>query len=151
MQVSQLGGRPRQTGQMQLSIVVRNGPDVGRAQLGEIPATAVRQVDAHNVLVDTGALVLCLPANMIAALGLPFERVVHTETATGPGTARLFSQAQLEVRGRRGIFECLETPEGTLPLLGAVPMEMLGIEPDLKNRTIRLLPDEPGNTYFLIY
>lgn len=138
-------------GQIQLSIIVRNGLDAARAKLGEIPVASVRQVEVHDVLVDTGALVLCLPENVIAALGLPFERVVHTETATGPGTARLFSLAQIEVEGRRGIFECLETPEGTLQLLGAVPMEVLGIEPDLKNRTIRLLPEEPGNSYFLLY
>lgn len=37
-----------------------------------------------------------------------------------------------------------------MPLLGAVPMEMLGIEPDLRTRSIRLLPGGPERNYLRI-
>ncbi len=36
-------------------------------------------------------------------------------------------------------------------LLGVVPMETLGLEPDLRNQRLRLLPEEPGDTYYTIY
>ena len=37
-----------------------------------------------------------------------------------------------------------------MPLLGAVPMEMLGMEPDLRTRNIRLLPEGPERSYLRI-
>jgi hypothetical protein len=30
-------------------------------------------------------------------------------------------------------------------------MEALGLEPDLRNQRLRLLPEEPGDTYFTLY
>jgi len=41
----------------------------------------------------------------------------------------------------------LELPAGTTPLLGVIPMEALGVEPDLQNQRLRLLPEGPTDTY----
>lgn len=41
--------------------------------------------------------------------------------------------------------------EGTRPLLGVVPLGMLGLEPDLKNQRLRVLPDTGPDTYILAY
>ena len=53
------------------------------------------------------------------------------------------------IEGRAGNFECLELPDGASPLLGVLPLEALGIEPDILNHRLRLLPEEPGNTHYL--
>ena len=55
----------------------------------------------------------------------------------------------LEVEGRSGEFRCMETPDGTPVLLGAVPMETLGVEPDLRNQRLRLLPEDGPDTHIL--
>ncbi|MEP7215073.1 MAG: aspartyl protease family protein [Anaerolineaceae bacterium] len=119
--------------------------------MGEIGLAEVRSERVQNVLVDTGSVLLCLPADVIARLGVPVDREVHVETALGAATMRLFRLVRLEIAGRHGLFDCLETPVGTLPLLGAVPMEVLGIEPDLGRRSIRLLPEEPGKSCMNVY
>ncbi len=36
------------------------------------------------------------------------------------------------------------------PLLGVIPLEMLGLEPDLKNQALRVLPTESVDTYLTI-
>lgn len=145
------GGRPRQMGQIEVEILVSNALDRERQLAGEIDRADIRSERIRNVLVDTGAILLCLPADVIARLGVPVDREVQVETATGISTTRLFRLVRLEVAGRHGIFECLETPAGTMPLLGAVPMEVLGIEPELSTRSIRLLPEGPGRSYMRVY
>jgi hypothetical protein len=48
--------------------------------------------------------------------------------------------------GRAGTFECLELPGGKTPLIGVIPLEALGIEVDLRNQQLRLLPDTSSDT-----
>jgi len=103
------------------------------------------------VIVDTGATTLALPADVIARLGLPLRREVPTLMDTGPSAARLYQDAAITLLGREGTFDCLELPAGMDALLGVIPMEALGIELDLRNQRPRLLPEEPGNTYYTIY
>ena len=103
-------------------------------------------------MVDTGATTLALPASMIAELGLTSDRETPVRTATGTVQARIFRDASLTVEGRSGSFECMELADGAQPLLGVLPLEALGIEPDIINHRLRLLPEEPGGEthYFLM-
>ena len=132
------------------TLTVTNYRDQIRAEEGTIGPDQVRSVTLDDVLVDSGATTLCLPADVIAQLGLALRREVPIATAMGPGTARLFQDAAITLMGREGTFDCLELPAGTTPLLGVVPLEALGIEADFRNGRLRLLPEEPGNTYFTI-
>lgn len=141
---------PIPMGKIVTALTITNRGDQIRAADGTISAEDVRSVRVDNVLVDTGATTLCLPADVIARLGLAVLREVPVATAAGPGRARLFQDAKIVLLGREGTFECLELPEGTTPLLGVIPLEALGIEPDLHNQRLRLLPEEPSDTYFTI-
>jgi predicted aspartyl protease len=144
-------GPPRLMGQVFAEIELRNALDEWRAREGLIDASEVRSVALSDVLVDTGATHLCLPADIVAALGLPVKREVPVQTANGTATRRLMEGVRLRVAGRDTVVECIELPEGSRPLLGAVPMEVLGLEPDLQNRRLRVLPLEEGDTYILLY
>lgn len=125
-------------------------PNDSLAARGSIPANQVRSVTLEYVLVDTGAKTLCLPSEVIAQLGLELLREVDVETATGIGKARIFQDAKISLLGREGTFECLELPGGRSPLLGVIPLEALGIELDLKNQRLKLLPISPTETYLTI-
>ena len=138
-------------GQIEVEIIVSNALNHEKQLAGEIAQQDIRTARMQEVLVDTGALMLCLPADVIARLGIPLEREVYVETATGIASTRLFRQVRLQVADRQGNFECLETPIGTRPLLGAIPMEMLGIEPELSTQTIRFLPEGPGRSFMRVY
>ncbi|HBY76599.1 MAG TPA: aspartyl protease, partial [Cyanobacteria bacterium UBA11148] len=97
-----------------------------------------------------GATTLCLPKEAIAQLGLELLKEVDVETANGIGKARIFQDAKISLLGREGTFECLELPGGSSPLLGVIPLEALGIELDLKNQHLYLLPISPTQTYLTI-
>ena len=137
-------------GKVHTSIVIINRADQIRAEDGTIFAEQIRSITLKQVLVDTGATTLCLPTDLIHQLGLKLLKEVPVSTATGVTTARIYRDATICLYGREGTFECLELPGGKDPLLGVIPLEMLGLEPDLKNQTLRVLPTELVDTYLTI-
>ncbi len=137
-------------GRVDTTITIANNADLIRAEAGDIDASAVRSLTLDGVLVDTGATFLSLPADLIARLGLRPLRELNIRTAAGPRRSRLMQDARLTVMGREGTFECLELPEGAPPLLGVTPLEVLGLEPDIMNQRLRVLPDGPLDTYVTV-
>lgn len=120
---------PAPMGKIVTTLTVTNRLDQARLAAGEITSDQVRSVSLDNVLVDSGTTTLCLPADVIARLGLAVRREVPIATAMGPGTARLFQDAAITLMGREGTFDCLELPAGTTPLLGVVPWRRWGSRP----------------------
>jgi clan AA aspartic protease len=141
---------PETVGRIITRLTITNRIDEARAASGDIAADAVRSVILDNVLVDTGATTLCLPREVIAQLGLALLREATVSTANGIGRVRIFQDAKISLLGREGTFECLELPGGTTSLLGVLPLEALGIEPDVRNQQLRLLPEGPDDTYLSI-
>ncbi len=134
-------------GRVATTLAVANAIDLVRASRGEIDAASIRSVTLEGVLVDTGATYLSLPVDLVAQLDLLPLRDVSVGTAAGPRPARILGNAVLTVMGRRATVDVLELPAGVPPLLGVIPMEALGLEPDLMNQQLRLLPDGPADTY----
>ena len=140
----------KQIGQVLTTITVTNRIDRVMAERGFIAAEEVRSVILDNVVVDTGATLLSLPAPIISQLGLIQVGERDVETSAGLKKDRIFADAQIIVEGREGRFDCLELPEGvSAVLLGVIPMEELGLEPDLKNRRLRVLPMNNQQTYLM--
>ena len=142
-------GRERQVGKVTTSIQITNHADEVRASDGTIPLSSVRTVALDEVLVDTGATLLCLPESLVTRLGLRFVEEVTVLTAAGPTTARIYEDARITLYGRTGTFDCIALPEDTEPLLGVLPLERLGLEPDLQNQRLRVLPDHGRRSYML--
>jgi predicted aspartyl protease len=134
-------------GQIFTSITVTNAYDADNAASGVLLPGEVRSVDLDDVLVDTGATHLCLPIDVIERLGLRPARTVRLETANGEVEARIFRTVQVALLGRFFEGPCVELPAGSRPLLGGIPMEGMGIEPELSTRTLRLLPDSGPRGY----
>ena len=93
-------------GKVLATITVTNALDDGNAHSGLIAAEEVRSVTLNEVLVDTGATLLCLPTDVINQLGLTVLREVHVETAAGLQISRIFGNVRLAVQGREGTFDC---------------------------------------------
>ena len=75
-------------------------------------------------LVDSGAVELALPVEIIDQLRLEQLGVVQVCTADGAQHEyRVFGIAELEVQGRTSHIRAIELPHGAEPLLGAVPLE----------------------------
>lgn len=140
----------KQMGQVITTITVTNFIDLVMAERGFISAEEVRSVTLDNVVVDTGATLLSLPAPIISQLSLKQVGERDVETSAGIKKGRIFADAQIIVEGREGRFDCLELPEGvSAVLLGVIPMEELGLEPDLRNRRLRVLPMNNQQTYLM--
>lgn len=137
-------------GKVTTTLIVTNRIDQANAEDGIISPAQVRSITLNNVLVDTGATTLCLPTAAIQQLGLKILREVDVATASGINKARIFQDARISLQGREGTFECLELPGGRDPLLGVIPLEALGIEVDLKNQQLKLLPETSIDTYLTI-
>ena len=141
----------KQMGQVLTTIAVTNFIDLVMAERGFISAEEVRSVMLDKVIVDTGATLLSLPASIISQLGLKQVGERDVETSAGITKGRIFAGAQIIVEGREGRFDCLELPEGvSAVLLGVTPMEELGLEPDLKNQRLRVLPMNEEQTYLMV-
>jgi clan AA aspartic protease len=77
-----------------------------------------------KALVDSGAVELSLPTEMIAQLKLEELGTVQVYTADGGRYEyRVFGIAEVEVQGRVSQVRVIELPHGAEPLLGAVPLE----------------------------
>jgi len=137
-------------GKVLVEVTVTNRADQILAERGVIPEDEIRSIVLQDVLVDTGATTLCLPSEFIARLGLSLLKEVDVATAQGISKARIFQDAGLSLCGREGTFECLELPGGRDPLIGVIPLEALGLEPDLHNQTLKVLPSESVDTYLTI-
>lgn len=93
-----------------------------------------------DVLVDSGAAELALPAEMIETLNLEELGKVRVATADGGRHEyRVLGIVELEVQGRLCQVRVIELPRGAEPLLGAVPLEEMDwrIDPSEK----KLLPN----------
>ena len=138
-------------GQVFTPITITNRADEIRATDGTIAADQVRQLTLDKVLADSGATTLSLPKALIEQLGLEPLKEVLTRTAAGYKRSIVYQDAKLMIGDRIGVFQCLELPGGDDPLLGVIPMEELGVEPDLQKHELRFLPMVPGDTYYMAY
>lgn len=141
--------RPRLVGKVVTTLTVTNGLDASKIRRGELGNPDHREI-IRDVRVDTGATMLCLPADLIERLELEFIRQVGIETATGHSEARVFANVLLEIEDRAGTFDVLELPAGSPALLGVVPLEILGFEPDLQAQRLRKLPMDETGSYLLV-
>jgi clan AA aspartic protease len=75
-------------------------------------------------LVDSGAIELSLPADLIEKLKLQELGKVKVYTADGgEHLYRVMGIAEVEVQGRVSQVRVIELPRGAEPLLGAIPLE----------------------------
>jgi len=79
-----------------------------------------------DALVDTGAVQLALPMELVERLRLKEVGTIKAFTADGGRHEfRLFGIAEIEVKGRSCRSEVIELPHGSRALLGAVPLEQM--------------------------
>lgn len=140
----------KQMGQVIATFTIANRIDRVLAERGFISSDEIRTCLLDNVIVDTGATLLCLPSSIITQLGLVQGGEATVEIAAGVKQGRIFRDVEICISDRCGTFDCLELTEVSYALLGVTPMEVLGLEPDLKNRKLRVLPINSEQTYLSV-
>lgn len=137
-------------GKVVVTLTLTNWVDQVLAERGFIPTGQIRSITVDNALVDTGATRLCLPTEVIQQLGLKLTATIDAQTATGPQTVNVYEGLKLTVEGREGRYDCVELPAGQIPLLGLIPLEDLGLEPDSQNQRLRHLPVTEKEIYMTV-
>ncbi len=110
------------------------------------PGKQGREVSC-DMLVDSGAAELALPAELMDPLKLEELGTMRVVTADGgQRECRVLGMVELEVQGRVCQVRALELPRGTQPLLGAVPLEEMDWHIDPLGQKLvpnPLSPDRP--------
>lgn len=124
-------------------LILENVVDRGNAENGVIAREQVRRVETEG-LVDTGSVMLVLPADIVAALGLPIrERKVATLADGSTCEVGRVTGVRVEILGRDMTTDALVVPEGATPLIGQVQLEVLDLVVDAKAQEVRTNPRSP--------
>ncbi len=148
--MSNIGISETNMGKIVVTLTLTNWADRVLSERGFITADEVRTCQVDNALVDTGATRLCLPADIIQKLGLKQTGTIDAQTAMGLQSVNVYKGLELIVEGREGIYNCVELPAGQTPLLGLIPLEDLGLNPDLQAQKLIHLPTTGKETYMTI-
>jgi clan AA aspartic protease len=113
------------------------------AEKGLLRPDQVRTVELE-ALVDTGAVDLVLPADIVAALGLP--EIDRRQVRLADGSLRWVSKVTgivLEILGRRMGSDAYVMPVGSKALIGQLQLEDLDLIVDARSRELRVNPESP--------
>ncbi|HWE35571.1 MAG TPA: aspartyl protease family protein [Isosphaeraceae bacterium] len=128
--------------------VIENNYDVDAAAQGKLAPESIRRVEVAEALVDTGATSLCLPPDLIQALGLYPIRQASARPAGGLVPLTLYSAVNLTIQGRSVVVQVTSLPEGSPVLIGQVPLELLDLVPFPKEQ--KLLPNPAHGNEWII-
>jgi clan AA aspartic protease len=112
-------------GLVMIKVKLTNFTDVQNAKAGLIPESQIRSIEVE-ALADTGAINMAIPEDVAEALGAPVVRRSQVRIADGrslevPYVGGLW----VEVNGRSAGGDAIVLPKGTVPLLGAVQLELM--------------------------
>lgn len=124
-------------------IRLSNTTDLDNAREGRISSDRVRSVEVEG-LVDTGAVLLVIPAALAGALGAPQIDRRTVRYADGQRAERsIVGGLLIESLGRRMVGDAVVEAEGTDVLVGQIPLEELDLIVDPATREIRTDPRSP--------
>jgi len=130
-------------GRVMQVIKLVNSVDQANAAAGSLAAAEIRSLEIE-ALVDTGATMLVLPADVVQRLGVRVEG--HRKVRYADGRVRSVpwvSGVKIVILGRETVVTALVEGPGTTPLIGQIPLEELDLLVDPKSRELRVNPASP--------
>jgi clan AA aspartic protease len=132
-------------GKVMETIKLTNDYDFTQAQAGGLAPGKVRQVEIQ-ALVDTGATMLMLPADVVQTLGLPIRGHRHVRLADDQVIeVPWVVGVKVDIRGREAVVSALVGPAGSTALIGQIPLEEMDFVVDPKSRELRPNPRSPDS------
>jgi clan AA aspartic protease len=120
-----------------------NSVDEELAFRGIVAPGEIRSVEIE-ALVDTGATMLVLPADVVERLGVRIAGHRNVRYADGRvASVPWVGGVKIVILGREAIVSALVEGPGTTPLIGQVPLEELDLLVDPKSRELRVNPASP--------
>ena len=132
-------------GEIVASMELENTADRSVAARGLLDEAAIRRTTVKGV-VDTGAVMLVLPENVVGRLGLRTRRqVVVTYADERKETRAVAGPVTIHIGNRFMIAECIIGPPLSEPLIGQIVLEALDLVADCTNRTVGPRPESPDS------
>ena len=130
-------------GEIVVSVGLENYVDRSNARSG-VRTEPVRRARVDGV-VDTGAVMLVLPRNVVERLGLdPLRTAVVTYADERRDERPVAGPVAVEVCDRFMVTECVVDPPSSEALIGRIVLEALDLIADCANRTLTpRTPDYP--------
>lgn len=120
-----------------------NGYDLENARLHVIGEEEVRRMHV-NMLVDSGALMLCINENIQEQLQFPVDEKRTAETADGRIIeCDVVKGVELRFKNRKTTCRAMVLPGNTEPLLGAIPLEDMDVLIHSQRQELIINPDHP--------
>jgi clan AA aspartic protease len=130
-------------GKIMQPIKLINSVDEELALRGSLDVSTVRSMEIE-ALVDTGATMLMLPADVVARLGLRIAGHRNVRYADGRvAPIPWVAGVKIVILGRDTVVTALVEKAGTTPLIGQIPLEELDLLVDPKSRELRVNPASP--------
>ena len=130
-------------GEIIVKIELENYLDKVLSEDKKIKKSEVRKFNM-NALVDTGALMLMLPQDVVEKLGL---RTIRTAVVTYADERKEERQVAgglfIKIGDRATTSTCIIGPPNSEALIGQIIMEELDLIPDPLNRTLAPRPESP--------
>jgi clan AA aspartic protease len=97
-----------------------------------------------EAVIETGATMVVLPREIVKKLGLKRIRKVKVKYANNKTESKsIYGVVTIEIKGRTGNFDVLAEAEGSQPLIGQVPLEVLDLVVDPRKRALIPNPASP--------
>ena len=133
-------------GEIRAELTLENAEDRALVRRGHGTESAVRRTTVDGV-VDTGAVTLMLPQNVVERLGLERHCTAFVTYADERRDERpLAGPISGGIGNRTMVTECIVGPPLSEPLIGQVVLERLDLIADCANRT--LTPRHPDYPLF---
>lgn len=130
-------------GEVRCRVVLQNLRDLHLKEARKLGRKRARSLEIDAV-VDTGAVLMLLPQEIVEKLGVGIQDRVIVQLANDqkielPRTESL----QITIAGRDMATNCLVGPPGCEPLVGQIVLEQLDLIPDSAKRTLTPRPESP--------
>lgn len=130
-------------GEAKVEISLENAVDRERCRLGEIPEADVRR-QTLRILVDSGAVMIVLPQDLVEALGLrEMGKAIVTYADDRREEGPVAGIVTVRVGDRQTNLNCVVGPPGSEPLLGQIPLEAMDLLVDCGQQKLVPRPESP--------
>jgi predicted aspartyl protease len=130
-------------GEITVQVELENVSDRAVYEGGYLPESQIRTYTLR-ALVDTSAVMLILPQNVVEKLGLPIRRTVIVSHADEHKEERpVAGPLTIKIGDRFMSSDCIIGPPLSEPLIGQVVLEELDLLTDCVNHTLVPRPESP--------
>ncbi len=130
-------------GEIKVKVELENYGDREVSRRGFLAEDQVRR-EKVDVIVDSGAVMLVLPQDLVEALGLPtLRKAIVTYADEREEERNMAGVVSVTVAGRSVQTSCVVGPPGSEPLLGQIVLEEADLLVDCANRQLIPRPESP--------